>query len=185
MNFLHIPRRARVLVLACGNGIFSEPLTREFDDLTVVDFSSGMLTENRWGERCLGDALKLPFRDGAFDLVFEANLLHHVVDPRAALAEMARVSRRHVALVEPNAWNPLMSAFSAITPVERAGLKFTPAYLRRMVRQAGMTLKDQLCTGMITQNLTPGFLVPILRAFDGRFPLGMYQMLFAETGNRS
>jgi demethylmenaquinone methyltransferase / 2-methoxy-6-polyprenyl-1,4-benzoquinol methylase len=40
-----------------------------------------------------GDALRLPFRDGAFDLVTISFGLRNVADPGAALAEMRRVTR--------------------------------------------------------------------------------------------
>lgn len=41
----------------------------------------------------LGDARRLPFVDGAFDVVFAAGLLPHLSDPTRGLAEMARVVR--------------------------------------------------------------------------------------------
>ena len=39
------------------------------------------------------DACRLPFRDGTFDCVIAAEVLEHVHDDRAALAELARVLR--------------------------------------------------------------------------------------------
>jgi SAM-dependent methyltransferase len=41
-----------------------------------------------------GDACALPFEDGAFDACRADRVFHHLVDPRRALAEMARVTRR-------------------------------------------------------------------------------------------
>ncbi len=51
-----------------------------------------------------GVAERLPFADGSFDLVTCQTVLIHVPDPRAALAEMIRVTRPGglVAVVEPN-----------------------------------------------------------------------------------
>ncbi|MDQ3896159.1 MAG: class I SAM-dependent methyltransferase, partial [Actinomycetota bacterium] len=40
-----------------------------------------------------GDAIALPFADGSFDRVIAAEVLEHVVDDRAAMAELARVLR--------------------------------------------------------------------------------------------
>lgn len=49
-----------------------------------------------------GNALELPFADGAFDLVFTRQALEQMVMIRVpALREIARVARRHVLLVEP------------------------------------------------------------------------------------
>lgn len=49
-----------------------------------------------------GNALELPFEDGSFDLVFTRQALEQMEMIRdRALAEIARVTRRHVLLVEP------------------------------------------------------------------------------------
>ncbi|MDT7543965.1 MAG: hypothetical protein QOE99_75, partial [Actinomycetota bacterium] len=41
----------------------------------------------------LGSALALPIRDGGVDVCYSSNVLEHVADPEAMLAEMARVTR--------------------------------------------------------------------------------------------
>jgi len=46
-------------------------------------------------------ATALPFADGAFDLVYSTEVIEHVLDPAAMLAEMRRVSRRHVLVTTP------------------------------------------------------------------------------------
>jgi SAM-dependent methyltransferase len=52
----------------------------------------------------LGDAARIPFHDGVFDLVTCQTLLIHVPDPRAVLREMIRVLKPGglVAVAEPN-----------------------------------------------------------------------------------
>ena len=45
----------------------------------------------RW--RVQGDALHLPFADGAFDRVIASEVLEHIPDDVAAMAELARVLR--------------------------------------------------------------------------------------------
>lgn len=45
-------------------------------------------------EAVVADAEHLPFADGYFDLVFAIAALHHVLDLRKALQEMARVAKR-------------------------------------------------------------------------------------------
>lgn len=40
------------------------------------------------------DACRLPFPDGAFDLVISNSLLHHLADPSPVLDEIARVAGR-------------------------------------------------------------------------------------------
>jgi demethylmenaquinone methyltransferase/2-methoxy-6-polyprenyl-1,4-benzoquinol methylase len=79
-----------------------------------------------------GDALRLPFRDGAFDAVTISFGLRNVADPGAALAEMRRVTRPGGRLV--------VCEFSTITiaPVDmlyrRYLINVLPAIARRTAR---------------------------------------------------
>jgi malonyl-CoA O-methyltransferase len=90
----------RVLDLGCGTGFFTRLLKRRFPRALVVglDLAEGMLTAARarqgWLRRfrlVQGDALALPFAEGAFDLVFSNLLLQWLEDPERALAEARRV----------------------------------------------------------------------------------------------
>ena len=94
----------RVLDLAAGTGTSSLSFTATGADCVACDFSLGMLRagrsrltgrEQRGGRLALvaGDALRLPFRDGAFDAVTISFGLRNVASPGAALAEMRRVTR--------------------------------------------------------------------------------------------
>ena len=49
-----------------------------------------------------GDATKLQFADGAFDLVSEIGILHHVRDPAAVVAEMLRVAKVGIFISDSN-----------------------------------------------------------------------------------
>ena len=115
MDFIrsHAPITGSILDLGCGNGIFTQRLSKEGAMVTGLDFSAHLLSQNPHNVLTCGDATLLPFRDASFDLVFEANLLHHVSDAGTVLKEMHRVSRKYVVLLEPNRNNPLMFAFSA------------------------------------------------------------------------
>jgi ubiquinone/menaquinone biosynthesis C-methylase UbiE len=49
-----------------------------------------------------GDATRLPFRDGEFDLVCEFGVLHHIRNPQDAVREMLRVSRKAILISDSN-----------------------------------------------------------------------------------
>jgi ubiquinone/menaquinone biosynthesis C-methylase UbiE len=49
-----------------------------------------------------GDAMKLAYPDGAFDLVCEFGVLHHLKRPDIAVAEMLRVAKRAVFISDSN-----------------------------------------------------------------------------------
>jgi len=85
----------RVLDLAAGTAVSTVPLARAGATAVACDFSLGMLRAGRHRRVPLvaGDALALPFADGAFDAVTISFGLRNVADPDAALAELARVTR--------------------------------------------------------------------------------------------
>lgn len=89
-----------ILDLGAGTGHSSRALKRRYPkSLTVaVDIAAGMLERAKaqvgWlrrFERVRADAYTLPFRDGAFDLVFSSLMLQWCDDLDAVFAELARV----------------------------------------------------------------------------------------------
>lgn len=95
---------AAVLDLPCGGGVALRGLRRGQDVRYVAaDISPTMLerTMQAAAERGVGgqvvprvaDAGALPFADGEFDLVVSFTGLHCFPDPRAAIAEIGRVTR--------------------------------------------------------------------------------------------
>jgi len=150
----------RVLDLAAGTGTSSLIFTATGADCVACDFSLGMLRAGKsrprgargvWGggqppqsrgvqggrppgqlSFVAGDALRLPFRDGAFDAVTISFGLRNVADPGAGLAEMRRVTRPGGRLV--------VCEFSTITiaPADmlyrRYLLNVLPAIARRTAR---------------------------------------------------
>jgi ubiquinone/menaquinone biosynthesis C-methylase UbiE len=91
----------RTLDLACGTGF----LTRHFPgDVVALDQSEGMLTLSRARVESAalvrGDAVPLPFRDGAFDLVFISHFYGHLLPEERApfVAEVRRVGRALIVL---------------------------------------------------------------------------------------
>jgi ubiquinone/menaquinone biosynthesis C-methylase UbiE len=49
-----------------------------------------------------GDAMKIAFDNGSFDLVCEFGVLHHVPEPSKAVAEMLRVTRKAIFISDSN-----------------------------------------------------------------------------------
>jgi SAM-dependent methyltransferase len=171
---------ASVLDIGCGPGVFTRPLSRIADHVVGIDRSGFMLDRSGGYGRVQGDALSLPFRDESFDICFEANVLHHVEDAARVVSEMARVARRAVVFVEPNRMNPIMALFSLVTPVERGGLKSSRRRLEGLMPKEGWDRGPFWTVGMVSQNNTPQWMLPILRWFDFSFPLGEYHVTLAQ-----
>ena len=95
-----------VLEVGIGEGIVTERVRERFPDATVVglDLPDDELAES-WRALSVpcafGDVTALPYPDGAFDLVLAIEVLEHVDDPPAALAEVARVCRGHLVASVP------------------------------------------------------------------------------------
>ena len=67
---------------------------------------------------------RLPFEDGAFDLVYASFVVEHMEDPEAAFREWRRLVRGGAVLVAtPNIANPLMRLATAVPERVRVALK--------------------------------------------------------------
>jgi len=105
---LDLPSRESVLDVGCGTGEFTRVLAEEAGDgseVVGVDADPSLLRvarEETGLPVVAGDALRLPVRDDAFDLVSCQALLVNLPDPTAALREFRRVAVEAVAAVEPD-----------------------------------------------------------------------------------
>jgi ubiquinone/menaquinone biosynthesis C-methylase UbiE len=90
------------LDVACGSGNLTFELAAVVRHVTGVDLTPAMIDQARAAQAARGfgnvdwrvaDIQDLPFGDAAFSLVACRAAVHHFADPRAVLAEMARVCR--------------------------------------------------------------------------------------------
>ncbi len=169
-----------ILDVGSGNGTFSWYFNKYTDKVISLDYSEQLLESNSARLKVLADGYNLPFKDNQFDIVFEANLLHHLDRPHCAIEEMKRCSKEYVVLIEPNRYNPLMFLFSLAITAERGVLASSGKKWRGVIRHLGMEIIAQKITGMISQQNTPAFMVPFLRLFDFDFCLGEYVVLICR-----
>jgi SAM-dependent methyltransferase len=110
-------RGLRVLEVGVGMGADHLRFAREQPAVLVgLDLTArallhtrDRLTDDGWPARLLrGDAERLPFRDGSFDLVFSWGVLHHTPAVARAIAEVHRVlapdGRARVMLYHRRSW---------------------------------------------------------------------------------
>jgi len=171
---------ASVLDVGAGNGTFGMYLGARAGTLVCADYSMQLLSDNPAMLKVRGDAYDMPFFDKKFDVVFEANLLHHLDDPHRALKEMARCSRDYIVLIEPNRYNPLMFLFSLIVRSERGVQMSYKKRWEAILKDLKFDIVGTMVTGMITQQNTPACMVPLLRHFDFNFFLGEYVILVGK-----
>jgi SAM-dependent methyltransferase len=90
-------RGRRVLDLGCGLGYGGEVLVPLAHEVVALDRDPDALRHARVGRThalgpfVLGDATRLPFRDASFDVVIAYELIEHLTDQEAFLAEIRRV----------------------------------------------------------------------------------------------
>ena len=104
VRHLHLTRASRVLEVGPGPGFFSIDVARAIPRgrLELIDIQLEMLQKARRRLRRAGvqhagytqaNAVKLPFRSGAFDVAFLVAVLGEVPDPKACLVSIADVLR--------------------------------------------------------------------------------------------
>jgi SAM-dependent methyltransferase len=151
-------RGARVLDVATGPGHTAAEARRRGADVLAVDRSAGMLALARRLDPGLAtlqaDALDLPLDDASMDAVVAAFYLNHVDDPRAGVAELARVIRgrgrlaatiwdapsraRHNGLISEAVAEVLGPELEKALPAPSRPLTGAPDALIELVRSAGL-----------------------------------------------
>lgn len=107
-----------VLDLAAGTGVSTEEFAKSGATCIACDFSLGMLkagksTRPEVAMLC-GDGTNLPFADDTFDAVTINYGLRNIVDFRAGLREMARVTKPGGTLVVAEFSTPVIPVFSTV-----------------------------------------------------------------------
>lgn len=168
-DFLRIGPGQRVLDMGCGRGFYLK-FTRELypeADVIGVELDRPLLDRARAevpGVRTLSaDVRRLPFADAAFDRVVFSEVIEHVDDDAAALAELLRVTAPGgvLALTTPNAdyplaWDPINRVLEDVgaRPIRRGPLSgiwanhvrlYTPERLTRLATEAGWQVEEARC----------------------------------------
>ena len=148
-------RGRRVLEVGAGTGRDTMELVRQGATGYVLDYTFGSLRLMQEHARHLGvplvlvcaDARALPFRDGAFGLVFHQGLLEHFRDPASLLVENARVLEPKGTLIVdvPQRYHLYTVAKKILIALDKwfAGweCEFSPAELERLVRAQGLEVR--------------------------------------------
>jgi SAM-dependent methyltransferase len=170
-----------LLDVGAGNG-FSSMYYPEGVRVIACDYAVAMLSANLAHERVHCLASHLPFRDGAFDAVTCWELLHHLDTPVQAIREMLRVARKRIIIFEPNRMNPGHIYLGLTRDSERHCLRFSPRYLRSLVRQAGGAIIRHERCGLLFPNVTPMPIARWLAHLPYRMPLiATSQLVIAES----
>lgn len=145
----------RVIEIGAGSGRDTIALAKDGAVAFVLDYSPASLRIVQAQARAQGvtvhlvqaDALRSPFRDDAFDVVFHQGLLEHFRDPAPLLVENRRITRPGgVTIVDVPQTFHLYTVMKQILIAFDAWFagwetQFTPAGLERRLAAAGFELR--------------------------------------------
>jgi SAM-dependent methyltransferase len=159
-----------ILELGAGDGYFSVPLSK-LSHLLPTDKSSVMLAFNPLKDQGkVLNACKLEYGPNSFDLVFEANMLHHEARSDEVLKEMTRVSKGFIVIVEPNCWNPFNIMVALIRKNERRSLLFSRRYVRNKLKALSLEEVSIMSVGIVPPYSCPEWLWRWVRRVDSKVP---------------
>jgi SAM-dependent methyltransferase len=187
-NCTELPSKARILDIGPGSGI-NLPVLEPLGKVTIVDcdFESAKSCAASKAGVSQGDAERLPFVSGSFELVCALDVLEHLDDDSAALEEMLRVtaSGGYLLLTVP-AWPILWGRQDVLSHHKR---RYRRTELKKRLRNSGFAIQRLTFINAI---LFPAIFVirvlsrPLLSRqvkgdksdFDVKAPFGLDSLLF-------
>jgi 2-polyprenyl-3-methyl-5-hydroxy-6-metoxy-1,4-benzoquinol methylase len=135
-----------VLDVGCGEGVLTLRLADRLGEGRIVGIDlddPGLRAE--WRKRTrpnlefrAEEATRLSFGDGEFDMAAAIEVLEHVPEPHATLAEMARVARRWLLVSVPR--EPLWRGLNVARGAYLRDLGNTPGHLNHWSKRAFVSL---------------------------------------------
>jgi 2-polyprenyl-3-methyl-5-hydroxy-6-metoxy-1,4-benzoquinol methylase len=138
-----------VLDVGCGEGVLTFQWAEQLGDRPVlgIDLADPKL-QAEWQTRRRPNlefrelpAEKLPFPDRSFDLAAAIEVLEHVPDPEATMAEMARVAARHLLVSVPR--EPLWRALNVARGAYVRDLGNTPGHVNHWSKRDFIRLAER------------------------------------------
>ena len=141
-----------VLDIGCGEGVLTLEWAERLGDGRVVgiDLDDPKLRAE-WAARTrpnlefrVEEATSLSFRDDEFDMVAAIEVLEHVPDPEATVAEMARVARSRLLVSVPR--EPLWRGLNMARGAYLRDLGNTPGHVNHWSKRAFVSLLSRYGT---------------------------------------
>ncbi len=135
-----------VLDVGCGEGVLTREWAERLGERRIVgiDLDDPKLRAE-WERRSRGnleyraaEATSLPFADDEFDLATAIEVLEHVPEPEATVAEMARVARRHLLVSVPR--EPLWRGLNMARGAYVRSLGNTPGHVNHWSKRSFLAM---------------------------------------------
>lgn len=141
-----------ILDVGCGEGVLTADWAERLGDGRVVgiDLDDAKLRAE-WERRSrpnlefrVEEATSLSFADGEFEMACATEVLEHVPEPEATLAEMARVASRHLLVSVPR--EPLWRGLNLARGAYLRDLGNTPGHVNHWSKRAFVALLSRYGT---------------------------------------
>jgi 2-polyprenyl-3-methyl-5-hydroxy-6-metoxy-1,4-benzoquinol methylase len=141
-----------ILDVGCGEGVLTAEWAERLGDGRIVgiDLDDPKLRAE-WERRSranlefrVAEATSLSFADGEFDMACAIEVLEHVPEPEATLAEMARVAGRHLLVSVPR--EPLWRGLNVARGAYLRDLGNTPGHVNHWSKRAFVALLSRYGT---------------------------------------
>jgi 2-polyprenyl-3-methyl-5-hydroxy-6-metoxy-1,4-benzoquinol methylase len=141
-----------ILDVGCGEGVLTAQWAERLGDGRIVgiDLEDSKLRAE-WERRArpnlefrVEEATSLSFADGEFEMACAIEVLEHVPEPEATLAEMARVASRHLLVSVPR--EPLWRGLNVARGAYLRQLGNTPGHVNHWSKRAFVSLLSRYGT---------------------------------------
>ncbi|MCR5168041.1 MAG: class I SAM-dependent methyltransferase [Oscillospiraceae bacterium] len=151
-----------VLECACGTGIITKALAAKCKRIVATDFSKKMLCKARKNlHDCkiikfrYADITDLRFKNGVFDVVVAANVIHLLDEPEKAISELRRVVKRGGIILIPTYISQEENSSAKITKIfNKMGANFRNEFnidtYRKFFEEMGVEAEYKLAKGLIS-----------------------------------
>lgn len=145
VELVELARPESLIDVGCGEGVLTAELARHVPGPVLGIDRGGSQLAPRWRENVApnlryraADATSLPTRDAEYDAATALEVLEHLRDPGAALAEMRRVARRWLIASVPR--EPLWRAANIARGAYLGAIGDTPGHIQHWPRRAFLAL---------------------------------------------
>jgi ArsR family transcriptional regulator len=166
-GLVHLLEPGDVLDIASGDGVLAELLAPRAQSILCLDISKRVVEAGRKRLKAydhvrfeLGDMHKLPVDDESVDTVLLMHALTYTRKPQAVFHEAARVLRPGGKLLAVTLQKHRHE--KAVELYDHVNLGFSPDELKKLTREAGLTLRD--CMVSAIEKRAPNFSVLSLSA---------------------